>query len=318
MRLLDHAQLRTGTLGCSVVTVGNFDGVHLGHRALLGRVTSRARDLGAEAVVYTFHPHPLKVLNPASCPPLLTAFEDRVALLAREGVDVVVRARFDREYAAQEPDAFARSTLAGCLGAREVWVGPDFAFGRGRRGTIDLLRRVGAEVGFAVRVADAFILDGEPVSSTRVRRAVAGADFATTRRLLGRPYQLHGPVVHGAGRGRALGVPTANVLCREECLPAPGVYAAWVRVGSRRVAAALNIGPNPTFGPGELSVEAHLLDFTGDLYGREVAVEPVRRIRGEIAFRSVEDLVAHIHRDVARIRELLLARAEAGCTEGCA
>lgn len=305
MRIVEHSALALREFERSVVTIGNFDGVHLGHRALLREIVRRARDLRAASVVYTFHPHPLKVLNPSFCPPRLTSFEDRAALLAAEAIDALVWARFDREYASQEPEDFARATLAGRLGAAELWVGPDFAFGRGRKGSLDLLRRVGDEAGFALRVLEPFAVDGQVVSSTRIRQAVAEADFRTARRLLGRPYALRGPVVHGAARGRGLGFPTANVLPREECLPPPGVYAAWALVGGRRFPAAVNVGPNPTFGGTEITVEAYLLDFAGDLYGAELELVFEAAVRGEIAFRHPDDLTLQIHKDVATVRRLL-------------
>ncbi len=311
MRVIEHNQLTPGTVAASVITVGNFDGVHRGHEALIGRVVRRARELGAEAVVYTFHPHPLQVLNPAYCPPLLTSFEERLARIADLGVDLIVWARFDREYAAQEPRQFVTRTLVGALGVKEIWVGPDFGFGRERRGSIALLREVGKAAGFRVEVLPECRLGGEVVSSTRIRRAVAEADFETAARLLGRPFSIHGPVIHGAARGRRLGFPTANVLPREECLPPPGVYAAWAQTPQGEFPAAVNIGPNPTFGASSSGVEAYLLDFTGDLYGKELRLRPVARIRGEIAFRSVDDLVDHIRSDVREVRRVLGLAPEA-------
>lgn len=310
MRIVEHSLLSPREFDRSVVTIGNFDGVHLGHRSLLLTVLERSRALEATSVVYTFHPHPLKILNPSFCPPRLTSFEDRAALIAAEGVDALVWARFDREYAAQEPEVFARETLAGQLAAAEVWVGPDFAFGRGRRGSLDLLRRLGEDAGFALRVIEPFRLDGEVVSSTRIRQAVAEADFRAARRLLGRPYSLRGPVVHGAARGRGLGFPTANVLPREECLPMPGVYAAWAVLDGRRHAAAVNVGANPTFGGTEVSVEAFLLDYQGDLYGAELEIVFEAAVRGEIAFQNPADLIQQIHRDVDAIRARLGAPEE--------
>lgn len=307
MRIVEHSTLAAGEFGRSVVTIGNFDGIHLGHRALLGRVTERARALGSASVVYTFHPHPLKILNPSFCPPRLTSFEDRAALIAAEGIDALVWARFDREYATQEPEAFARETLARCLGAAEVWVGPDFAFGRGRRGSLSLLQRIGEEEGFSLRILEPFAVEGEVVSSTRVRQAVAEGDFGTARRLLGRAYSIRGPVVHGAARGRGLGFPTANVLPREECLPMPGVYAAWAVFEGRRHVAAVNVGSNPTFGQNDLTVEAYLLDYTGDLYGTEIEIVFEAAVRGEIAFQNPADLMQQIRKDVEVIRERLAA-----------
>ncbi len=305
MRVIENSQLAAGEFQRSVITIGNFDGVHRGHQALLRSVVVRARELGAVPIVYTFHPHPLKVLNPSFCPPLITSFEDRVALIAAQGIEAVVWARFDRAYAAREASEFARLTLSEHLGAREVWVGPDFAFGRERRGNIAFLEGIGGELGYTVRVIPIFCLDGEPASSTRVRQAIAEADFREAEHLLGRPYAIRGPVIHGAGRGRGMGYPTANVLPREECLPAPGVYAAWVLLGSAHEPAAVNIGPNPTFGGTETSIEAHLLDFEGNLYEQEVEVRFVARIRGEIAFRSAEDLVCQIEKDVEAVRGVL-------------
>lgn len=306
MRILEHSQLVPGEFPRSVLTLGNFDGVHRGHQALLAQVLGRARALGAAALVYTFHPHPLRVLNPAFCPPRLTAFEERVARISAAGIDALVWARFDREYAAVEPEPFARDTLAACLGAVEVWVGPDFAFGRGRRGSLDFLRRVGRDLGFSVQVLEAFTLDGEVVSSTRIRQAVVEGDLDTAARLLGRPYALHGPVVHGAARGRTLGYPTANLLVREECLPPPGVYSAWARLGGVLVPAAVNVGPNPTFGDGsEVTVEAYLLDYTGNLYGAELELQFAARVREERTFSGASALKDQIGRDVERVRALL-------------
>ncbi len=311
MRVIEHNQLTPGTVAGSVITVGNFDGVHRGHEALIRRVVRRARELGVEAVVYTFHPHPLRVLNPAYCPPLLTSFEERLARIGELGVDLLVWARFDREYAAQEPREFVTRTLVRALAVKEIWVGPDFGFGRERRGSIGLLRKVGSQVGFWVEVLPECRLDGEVVSSTRIRRAVTEADFETAARLLGRPFSVHGPVIHGAARGRRLGFPTANVLPREECLPPPGVYAAWAQAPQGVFPAAVNIGPNPTFGASSSGMEAYLLDFRGDLYGAELRLQPVARIRGEIAFRSADDLVEHIRSDVREVRRVLGLTPEA-------
>ncbi|MDF1553840.1 MAG: bifunctional riboflavin kinase/FAD synthetase [Deferrisomatales bacterium] len=309
MQLIQHSCLTENQIPRSVITVGNFDGVHRGHRALLRRVIARAKELGAASVVYTFRPHPLKVLNPARCPAMITAFEERVALLGAEGIDVTVWARFDRAYASLEPEVFVRHTLKVCLGAVEVWVGPDFAFGRGRSGSIDLLRAVGRQVGFAVQVLRPFTLGDQVVSSTRVREAIVDGEFRCAKQLLGRPYGLKGTVVHGHGRGRDLGFPTANVLPRQDCIPKPGVYAAWVVCEGDTHPAAVNIGTNPTFGAAEVTVEAHLLDGNRDLYGKEVEVVFVAPVRGEIAFRSPADLVRQIRADVATVRRVLGAVA---------
>jgi riboflavin kinase/FMN adenylyltransferase len=308
MQIIEHSQLLPRQFARSVITIGNFDGVHRGHQALLRRVLERAREIEAVSVVYTFHPHPLKILNPSFCPPLLTSFEDRAALVAAEGVDALVWVRFDRTYAAQEPEDFVRETLRETLGAQEVWVGPDFAFGRGRRGSLGLLNRVAPEIGLSVRIMEPFALQGEVVSSTRIRQAVAEADFETAARLLGRPFSVRGPVVHGAARGKTLGFPTANVLPREECLPPPGVYAAWARSEGGDYPAAVNLGSNPTFGGSGMNLEAFLLDFQGDLYGSDLEIAFVAAVRGEIAFQSPSALVAQIKRDIVVVRSVLGVR----------
>lgn len=307
MKIKDGNQ--SGSLNCArcAVAVGNFDGVHLGHKALVETIRMRAAELGGPSVVYTFDPHPLKVINPSACPPELTDFSHKAALLEKLGLDVLVRVTFDHEYAAREPAWFAEEVLGTQLEAAEVWIGPDFAFGRNRTGTAALLAEMGAKTGFAVRTLAPFLVDGERVSSTRVRQAVASRDFRLAGKLLGRPWSLHGPVVHGEGRGRGLGFPTANLLPREECMPPPGVYAARARLDFQGpwIGAAVNIGANPTFNAPVTTVEAHLLDNAGDLYGRSMELRFVEGIRGEIAFASAKALAEHIARDIEEIRRVL-------------
>ncbi len=305
MQILNDADFTPGRFSNTAVAIGNFDGVHLGHRHLLGVLTERAREIGGASVVVTFDPHPLRVLNPARCPPMLCDFRQKAEIIEEMGIDALVRVRFDREFAQMPPLGFAREIVGRSLGAREVFVGPDFAFGKGRAGDIALLSAVGAKEGFSVRTVGSFEVDGERVSSTAVRNAVFASDFGRARRLLGRPYELSGRVVHGKSRGRGLGFPTANLLPRQECLPVDGVFAAWLFQGGKRMKAAVNVGSNPTFGAGEKSVEAFLLDFTGDLYGEELSLRFVRQLRGEVAFGSVEALVAQIEKDVAEVREIL-------------
>ena len=307
MIIIDDSGLANGLYRRCAVAVGNFDGVHLGHRALVRNICERSISLGGPSVVYTFDPHPLKVLNPAACPPSLTDFAQKAQLLGELGVDLLVRARFDHEYASREPKWFAGEVLGGQLGAAEVWIGPDFAFGRNRTGNAATLKAAGRDNGYEVCSLDPLLVEGERVSSTRIRQAVLAKRFDLAGKLLGRPFALHGPVVHGKRRGATLGFPTANVLPREECVPPPGVYAARARIDGEGpfFEAAVNIGANPTFGAAEVTVEAHLPGFEGDLYGRTLALAFVGAVRGEIAFASVEALVTQIARDVERVRELL-------------
>lgn len=307
MEIVADNELTPGIYSGSTVAVGNFDGVHLGHKALIGAVCLGAKKRGGPSVVYTFDPHPLKILNPSASPAMLTDFAQKAELLDSLGVDVLVRARFDHDYASMEPSWFAEDVLSRVLGASEVWIGPDFAFGRNRTGNVETLRETGARLGYGVRFHDPLMVRGGRVSSTWVRRAVSERDFTLASELLGRPFAVHGPVVRGEARGRKLGFPTANILHREECIPPPGVYAcrALLDGGNGWLKAAVNIGANPTFGASKTTVEAHLLDFSGDIYGRNVRIEFVKAIRGEIAFASVEKLVNQIGRDVADARAVL-------------
>ncbi len=312
MLIVKGTELKPGRYDGCVVTVGNFDGVHLGHQALIGSVRRQADELNAIALVYTFDPHPLSLLNPSACPPSLTDFEQKAELLEGLGVDVLVRVRFDREYAGLEPQWFAQTLLGDTLGASQLWVGSDFAFGKGRKGDMAMLRAFGARAGYGVNCLDPVVIEGTRASSTSVRAAISSADFQLAQTILGRPYSLHGNVGRGQGRGMELGFPTANITAREQCLPTPGVYSAWAQIdGGEPRMAAVNVGDNPTFGGGEIRgggeilVEAHMPGLEGELYGHTVKLRFVSKIRGEIAFASVEALTAQIEADVERIcREL--------------
>jgi riboflavin kinase/FMN adenylyltransferase len=298
------ASLPRGRLRAPVVAIGNFDGVHLGHRRLLDLARARADATSGAAVVLTFDPHPAKVLAPDLAPPLLTTAARKRELIAALGIDALVLERFDAELAALEPEAFVQRTLAAGLDAREVVVGYDFTYGRGRAGTTATLA---ATAGLRVHVVPQVTVDGLAASSTKIRELVLEGNVAGARRLLGRDFDVDGTVVRGAGRGRTIGVPTANVVTDNELLPRPGVYAVRVSIaGGPWRAAAANLGTNPTFGGGRLGLEAHILDHDGaDLYGRALRVAFVARLRAEERFESVDALVRQIHADVARARALL-------------
>ena len=302
--------------GGSAVTIGAYDGVHLGHRALLAELRSRADADGLATVVVTFDRHPAAVVRPASAPLLLCDLDQKLELLASAGVDRTVVVHFDEERANETAEEFVVRELVGGLGARLVVVGEDFHFGHGRKGNVALLAEMGAVHGFdvdGVTLASADDVAGElapPVSSTRGRSLVAAGDVEGAAALLGRPHQVRGPVVTGDRRGGAeLGFPTANLAVPAEiCLPAPGIYAGWYeRPDGARHQAAVSVGRRPTFygADGELLVEAYLLDFDGDLYGEAARLSFVHRLRDELAFESVDELVAQMGRDVDRARELL-------------
>jgi riboflavin kinase/FMN adenylyltransferase len=295
----------------AVVTPGNHDGVHLGHRALLRRASERAAPEGLEVIVLTFDPHPAMLLAPERAPTPLTTLPRRVALLKALGADRVVVRTFDRTFAAQSPEAFMRDVLVADLGTRAVVVGPDFRFGRGREGDEDTLRRYGAQRGFDVHAVPPVTVDGARVSSTRIRRHLDAGDVGLAASLLGRVHDVAGTVVEGDRRGRALGFPTANLDCEPVLIPADGVYAVVARPeGGPLLHGVANLGVRPTFDAGR-SVEVHLFDFDGDLYGQTVRVGFVARLRGERKFDGLEALVAQIGAD-AEVGRARLAEADEG------
>lgn len=303
----DRAQSRAP----AVVTPGNYDGVHLGHRALAQTAIARARRDGWRAVGLTFDPHPATIVSPGRPLDLLTLPARRVELLQGVGLDDVVVQSFDDSFAALEPEQFARRVLVDAVGARAIVIGPDFRFGRGRQGDIPLLRELGAAIGFEVIVVEAVQMNGAPVSSTRVRDSLLRGDVEDAAALLARVHDVTGEVVRGDQRGRTLGFPTANLRCEPVLLPANGVYAVALRrlarPGSARLLGVANLGSRPTFGAGA-SVEVHVLDFDEDLYGETLRVGFVARLRDEEKFDGIDALRAQIALDVVRGRGAL-ARA---------
>jgi len=296
----------------TVVTIGAYDGVHVGHRAIIEEVRSRASTLGVPTAVVTFDRHPAAVVRPASAPKLLTDTDQKLELLAEAGVDYALVLHFDEERSHESAEDFVNEVLVGCLRARLVVVGEDFHFGRNRGGNVELLRHMGPNLGFDVEGLTLVPVPGfeGPVSSTAIRRTLAAGDVVTAARLLGRPHEVRGAVERGDGRGGSvLGFPTANVAVPNEIqLPADGIYAGWYeRPDGSTHAAAISIGRRPTFYPegGPLMVEAYLLDFDGDLYGERAMVRFVSRLRGEERFESTDALVAQMNRDVEAARAAL-------------
>jgi riboflavin kinase / FMN adenylyltransferase len=290
-----------------VVAIGNFDGVHVGHRALFAAAMRAARARAGEAVVLTFEPHPARVLAPALAPPLVTPLPRKLELIDDAGLDAAVVLPFTTELASHSASSFVGEVLLEGLGAREVVVGHDFTYGRKREGTIEILRAEGASRGFGVQVIPAVTVEGLVVSSTKIRELLHEGNVGGARMLLGRPFDIDGRVVRGAGRGRTIGVPTANVAVEGELLPHPGVYAGTASLlEDGRVAwtkrAAINLGTNPTFGGGALSLEAHVLDHEGDLYDRRLRVAFHARLRGEERFSDVAALIAQIKKDIDAVK----------------
>lgn len=288
-----------------VLTVGNFDGVHLGHQRMIEQLVGLARELGTRAVAVTFDPPPLAILAPDRVPPQLTTLAQKVKLIRGLGVDEVVVYPASRELLALTAEQFFENVLVrqlGCLGLVE---GPNFRFGRGRVGDVALLRELCLPRQMPLRIVEACELAGTMISSSEVRSALGRGDVATARRLLGRAYSIAGTVAHGAERGRLLGFPTANLERIETLLPPLGVYAGRATVEGVRYPVALNIGPNPTFGEGQLKIEAHLVGFSGNIYEQTLAIEFLDRLRGVVKFSGVDALRTQLQSDIAETVNLV-------------
>ena len=307
MQILRLGALTQQALGAPAVTVGNFDGVHRGHQALVAAVVAEARRRGSLAVALIFDPHPSRVLAPERAPGTLMTIPQRAEVLADLGVDRLAVLPFSRELSHEPAESFARQVLAECLGASAVVVGFNFRFGHARAGDVASLEALGRRLGFVVHAIPPVLHEDTPVSSTRVREAVARGAVEAARELLGRRYFLDGVVVQGLGRGRRLGIPTANLDPANEILPGGGVYAALCRVEGRPglVKAVVNMGRRPTFGGGAALLEAHLLDFEADVYERTLRVEFEARLRDEERFPDAQALRVQIGRDIEAARRVL-------------
>lgn len=284
---------------------GAFDGIHLAHAKILDTAVERARALGVSAVACTFDPHPTAVLRPEKAPAPIATLEENLARIAERGLDATLVIPFTRDFSRMEAETFVDEALVRTLGAREVVVGFNHTFGSGARGTAVLLRELGARRGFVTHVLPPLQVNGLTVSSSAIREALRDGDVEQARAFLGRPYSLTGTVRRGAGRGRTLGFPTANLKPDRPLVLAAGVYAARARWESRQAEAVVNIGYRPTFEESQYWVEAYLFDFAGDLYDRALTVDFLCRIRAEMKFPGVEALTAQVRADMAEARRLL-------------
>jgi riboflavin kinase / FMN adenylyltransferase len=300
-RSLEEVNLQNAWL-----TVGVFDGVHRGHQQIIKKLTADAHANEAPAVVLTFDPHPTSVLSGKEIK-CLTLTDERAELLGDLGVDVVITERFTRELSAVTAYDFM-SRLKHHLDLQHMLIGYDFALGKGREGNATRLTEIGSELGYTVGVVPALSDESGVISSTAIRKLIEVGNIAEATRLLGRPYSLHGPVIHGAGRGKTINVPTANIAYSpEKMIPAKGIYACWAYLNDKKYQAAINIGTNPTFTPDKQipNVEVHLLDFQRDIYGEDLRLEFVARLRDELRFDSVEKLLEQIWKDVEMTRQIL-------------
>lgn len=305
MRIVQGFRSIPPDLRPAAVALGVFDGVHVGHRALLDLAVREARTRRLAAMALTFDPHPMEIVAPARAPLPLTTLQERLALLAAAGLDGTIVVPFTADMAAMEAEAFVKDVLVEHVGARIVVVGFNHRFGRGARGDVGLLTELGRHLDLRTEIVGPVLVDGAAVSSSEIRARLQRGDLAGASRMLGRSYAVPGTVVHGAGRGRTLGYPTANIAPARPALVGAGVYACHADVAGGHHAAVVNVGVRPTFGERALTIEAHVLDFSGNLYGHAIVLTFVAHLRDERGFPSVDALREQIQADVAAARRLL-------------
>jgi riboflavin kinase/FMN adenylyltransferase len=304
MEIFRHIEDSRLSVSGAVLTLGNFDGIHLGHQALIRSTVEESQRSGNPSVVLTFEPHPLKILAPSRAPKLILVHKDKMRFFQSFGVDIVVIRNFDAAFANLEAEDFVRRFLVERLKVKKIWVGRDLRFGKGRKGTVEDLIQWGTTHGFEVGAVEPIVVGGERVSSSRIRQLVEQGRVDEARPLLGRYHFISGKVVEGHRRGRELGFPTANIASRNEVLPPDGIYATLIQIGDTPLLSVSNIGVNPTFGEGPRTVESFILDFDRSIYGKSVKLSFVKRIREEKKFDSVDQLVAQMRRDVTAAQSI--------------
>lgn len=287
------------------IAIGNFDGVHLGHLRIVDRLLQRAREVDGPAVVFTFDPHPVRILRPAECPPPLTWTERKAQLLAQHGVDRIVAYPTDEKLLSLSAQEFFDQIVLGALNAKAMVEGPNFFFGHNREGNVELLSKFTDAVGISLDVVEPYEQGDKLVSSSLIRRLIAEGEVAQAAKMLSAPYRIRGMVTHGAGRGAKLGFPTANLEAVDTLLPKLGVYAGRAWIQSQSYAAAIHLGPNPTFGEGTTKVEIHLIDFNEPIYGQPLEIEFLDQIREVAKFESEAELITQLQQDVAHARALV-------------
>jgi riboflavin kinase / FMN adenylyltransferase len=295
----------TAPLHNPVVTIGNFDGVHLGHREMFRRLKDSAREIGGVSVVVTFDPHPLRVVASGKSVSLINTLEEKVKLIEASGLDYLLIIPFDKVFAEVSATEFVEQVLVGTIGIKRLLIGYDYVFGKGRGGDINLLRQLGERLSFRVDLLDPISTNGTIFSSSLIRTLVREGKVGEVVRYLGRHFSLGGKVVHGLHRGKSLGFPTANIVTDKELIPADGVYAVKIRISNELYDGACNIGNNPTFADGQQSIEAYIFDFDGELYGQDIRIYFIERLREERCFASPQELAQAIAEDVAKCRDIL-------------
>ena len=292
------------------VAIGNFDGVHLGHLRIVRRLLERANEVNGPAIVFTFDPHPVRILRPAECPPPLTWTKRKAQLLSQYGVYKIVAYPTDEALLNLSARQFFDEIILKALGAKAMVEGPNFFFGHNREGTVELLRDFTASAGISLDIVEPYTLDDQMISSSAIRKLIAEGNVALAAKMLSSPYRIRGMVTHGAGRGAKLGFPTANLEAVDTLLPRFGVYAGKAWLDSEPHLAAIHLGPNPTFGEGAIKVEIHLIDFHDPIYGQPLEVEFISRIRDVVTFDSQESLVEQLKQDIEQTRKIVTGTLE--------
>ncbi|MFC1829342.1 bifunctional riboflavin kinase/FAD synthetase [Thermodesulfobacteriota bacterium] len=309
MELIEHIDKIEKPYENAVITIGNFDGVHIGHQALFYGVIEKAEELGGTSIVMTFEPHPIRVLKQNGLPPLITLYEQKVELISATGLDVLICVPFTHEFAGISAREFVEDLLVKRIGMKAIVVGQDYTFGRNREGNLDVLKSYAKQLGFEVILTDWIKMSNNGtgrISSTAVRELVTGGKMADTQKLLGRYYQIKGTVETGRNRGgKLLGFPTANINLQDELCPKTGVYAVTVECLNKRYKGVANIGYSPTFDNKTFSVEVHILDFNENIYGEMIRVNFIDFLRDEIKFSDISALSEQIERDIVRARKIL-------------
>ena len=309
MKIIQDIETIKEPFKSAVITIGNFDGVHIGHQALFHEVIERAEAMDGTAIAMTFEPHPIRVITNNGHPPLITLYEQKSELIEKAGIDVLICIPFTLEFAALSARTFVEDILFKRIGMKAIIVGQDYTFGNKREGNVELLKQYADEMGFEVVVADwiqSSKVDNHRISSTAIRKLVTNGYMEKAGKMLGRNYQIRGTVAHGRDRGgKLLGIPTANINLHDELCPKVGVYAVIVRYDGQRYPGVANIGYSPTFDDHVFTVEAHILDFKKEIYGEKIMVNFVQRLRDEIKFSGISELVEQIDRDIALAREIL-------------
>ena len=310
MKIYNHLDQINEPFKHAVITIGNFDGVHIGHQALFHEAIEKAEAIDGTSVAMTFEPHPLRVMKKNNHPPLITLYEQKSELIERTGMDVLICVPFTLEFAAQSAEQFVRDLLVQKIGMKAIVVGQDYSFGKNREGDLDLLKSYGPEYGFEVIVAgwikSARAL-ADRISSTKIRELVTDGRMEQAEKMLGRNYQIRGKVVTGRDRGgKLLGIPTANINLHDELCPKTGIYAVTVECEGNQHRGVANIGYSPTFEDHEFTVEVHILDFSDNIYGEIIRINFIKRLRDEIKFSNISELIDQIKKDIAAAREFFL------------